>query len=77
MTCPKWINTRIQPIAVKDVIEYLVGCLLKPETAGETFDIGGPEIFTYKTMMQKYAEARGLSKRIIIDLPLLSTTLSA
>jgi uncharacterized protein YbjT (DUF2867 family) len=77
MICPKWINTRIQPIAVKNVIEYLVGCLMTPETAGKTFDIGGPEILTYKMMMHKYAEARGLAKRIIIDVPLLTPVLSA
>ena len=77
MTCPKWINTRIQPIAVQNVIEYLVGCLMNPGTAGKTFDIGGPEILTYKTMMHKYAAARGLAKRVIIDLPVLTPTLSA
>lgn len=77
MTCPKWINTRIQPIAVKDVISYLTGCLLNPETAGKTFDIGGPEVLTYKTMMHQYADARGLARRIIIDVPLLTPTLSA
>jgi uncharacterized protein YbjT (DUF2867 family) len=77
MTCPKWINTRIQPIAVQNVIEYLVGCLMNPETAGKTFDIGGPEILTYKKMMHKYAVARGLAKRIIIDVPVLTPALSA
>ena len=77
MICPKWINTRIQPIAVQNVIEYLAGCLKNSETAGETFDIGGPEIMTYKMMMHKYAEARGIAKRIIIDVPLLTPTLSA
>jgi uncharacterized protein YbjT (DUF2867 family) len=77
MTCPKWINTRIQPIAVKNVIEYLIGCLMNPETAGKTFDIGGPEILTYKAMMHMYAEARGITKRLIIDIPLLTPTLSA
>ncbi len=77
MTCPKWINTRIQPIAVNDVISYLAGCLKNPETAGQTLDIGGPEIMTYKTMMQGYAEARGLAKRIIIDLPFITPALSA
>ncbi len=60
MVCPRWINTRIQPIAVKDVVAYLVGCLLNPETAGHMFDIGGPEVMTYKEMMQEYAKARGL-----------------
>jgi uncharacterized protein YbjT (DUF2867 family) len=77
MTCPKWINTRIQPIAVKNVIEYLVGCLMNPSTAGRTFDIGGLEILTYKKMMQKYAAVRGLARRIIIDVPVLTPTLSA
>lgn len=77
MTCPKWINTRIQPIAVQDVIKYLAGCLLNPDTAGKRFDIGGPEILTYRKMMDLYAEARGLAKRIIIDVPLLTPKLSA
>jgi uncharacterized protein YbjT (DUF2867 family) len=77
MTCPKWINTRIQPIAVKDVISYLTGCLLNPETSGKVFDIGGPDILTYKTMMHQYADARGITRRIIIDIPLLTPTLSA
>jgi uncharacterized protein YbjT (DUF2867 family) len=77
MTCPRWINTRIQPIAVNDVISYLTGCLLNPETAGKTFDIGGPEVLTYKKMMHQYAEARGIARRIIIDVPLLTPKLSA
>ncbi len=77
MTCPKWIKTRIQPIAVQDVIKYLTGCLQNPDTAGQIFDIGGPDIMTYKSMMQEYAEARGLAKRIIIDLPFITPALSA
>ncbi|MEW6599672.1 MAG: NAD(P)H-binding protein [Nitrospirota bacterium] len=77
MICPKWINTRIQPVAVTDVIAYLTGCLLNPDTAGKTFDIGGPEVLTYKIMMEQYAESRGLAKRIIIDVPFLTPALSA
>ncbi|KPK02484.1 MAG: NADH-binding protein [Nitrospira bacterium SG8_35_4] len=77
MICPKWINTRIQPIAVKNVIEYLAGCLMNPATAGQTFDIGGPDILTYKSMMQQYADARGIAKRIIIDVPFITPALSA
>ncbi len=77
MTCPRWIRTRIQPIAVQDVVRYLSGCLKNPETAGQTYDIGGPDILTYKSMMEKYAEARGLAKRIIIDLPFITPSLSA
>jgi uncharacterized protein YbjT (DUF2867 family) len=77
MTCPRWIDTKIQPIALEDVLQYLVGCLLNPETASSTFDIGGPEILTYRKMMQQYAEARGLARRLIITLPLLTPLLSA
>ncbi len=77
MVCPKWINTRIQPIAINDVLEYLAGCLLNPETAGGTFDIGGPEVLTYRKMMDQYAEARGLAKRFIVTVPVLTPALSA
>jgi uncharacterized protein YbjT (DUF2867 family) len=77
MITPKWVETRIQPIAIKDVLEYLVGCLLNAETAGQEFDIGGAEIFTYVEMMQKYAEARGLAKRFIVRVPVLTPMLSA
>jgi uncharacterized protein YbjT (DUF2867 family) len=77
MITPTWVETRIQPIAIQDVLEYLVGCLLNEETAGQEFDIGGPETFTYVEMMQKYAEARGLAKRFIVRVPVLTPMLSA
>jgi uncharacterized protein YbjT (DUF2867 family) len=77
MITPKWVETRIQPIAIRDVLKYLVGCLVNGETAGQEFDIGGPEIFTYVDMMQKYAEARGLAKRFIVRVPVLTPMLSA
>lgn len=77
MVCPKWIGTRIQPIALRDVLAYLTGCLLNPETAGRTFDIGGPEVLTYREMMQAYAEARGLPARLIFEVPFLTPLLSA
>ncbi|MEJ2697318.1 MAG: NAD(P)H-binding protein [Candidatus Sulfobium sp.] len=77
MGCPRWIDTRIQPIALRDVLAYLTGCLLDPETAGKSFDIGGPDILTYREMMQQYAEARGLAKRIIFRVPFLTPILSA
>jgi uncharacterized protein YbjT (DUF2867 family) len=77
MGCPKWIDTRIQPIALRDVLAYLTGCLLNPETAGKSFDIGGPDILTYREMMQQYAEARGLARRIIFRVPFLTPILSA
>jgi uncharacterized protein YbjT (DUF2867 family) len=77
MITPKWVETRIQPIAIQDVLAYLVGCLLTPKTAGQKFDIGGNEIFTYVEMMQKYAEVRGLAKRLIVRVPVLTPMLSA
>jgi uncharacterized protein YbjT (DUF2867 family) len=77
MITPRWVETRIQPIAIRDVLEYLTGCLLNAETAGQEFDIGGPEIFTYVEMMQQYAETRGLAKRFIIRVPVLTPMLSA
>jgi uncharacterized protein YbjT (DUF2867 family) len=77
MVCPKWIDTRIQPIALQDVLAYLVGCLLEPRTAGQIFDIGGAEILTYREMMDQYAEARGISERLIFRVPFLTPLLSA
>ncbi len=77
MVCPKWIETRIQPIALQDVIAYLVGCLFNAGACGQTFDIGGPDIMTYREMMQEYAAVRGLPRRIILVVPLLTPLLSA
>jgi uncharacterized protein YbjT (DUF2867 family) len=77
MVCPQWVNTRIQPIAIRDVLAYLVGCLLAPGTVGQTFDIGGPEVFTYEEMMQEYARARGLARRYIVKVPVLTPLLSS
>jgi len=77
MICPKWIDTRIQPIAVGDVLAYLTECLLKPDTAGKQFDICGPEVLTYREMMQQYTEAVGIPRRIIFRAPVLSPHLAA
>lgn len=77
MVCPKWIDTRIQPIALRDVLKYLVGCLMNGSTSGQTFDIGGSEILTYREMMQQYAEARGIPRRVIFTVPVLTPLLSA
>jgi uncharacterized protein YbjT (DUF2867 family) len=77
MVCPRWIETRIQPIALRDVIDYLVGSLFNAAAAGQTFDIGGPEILTYKEMMHEYAAACGLARRLIVVVPFLTPLLSA
>lgn len=77
MTVPKWVNVRIQPIAVRDVLRYLVGAASLDSKVSGVFDIGGPEIFSYKEMMQQYAEAAGLPRRIIIPVPVLTPRLSS
>lgn len=77
MTTPKWVESRIQPIAVRDVLRYLVGSAALDSSITGDFDIGGPEIFTYREMMMKYAEAAGLRKRIIIPVPVLTPRLSS
>lgn len=77
MITPKWLNIRIQPIAVRDVLRYLVGSAALDKSISGVFDIGGPDVFTYKTMMQKYAEAAGLRKRIIVPVPVMTPKLSS
>ena len=78
MVVPKWVHrTRCQPIAIRDVLHYLVAVLDVPDTAGRVLDIGGPEVFTYQEMMQVYAKAAGLPRRVIIPVPVLSPRLSS
>jgi uncharacterized protein YbjT (DUF2867 family) len=77
MTTPRWVRSLNQPIAISNVIGYLVGCLEHPETAGETYDIGGPDIMTYQRLLEIYGEEAGLRKRVIIPVPVLTPTLSA
>lgn len=76
IVAPRWIDTRCQPIDIYDVIEYLMGCMEQPDTAGGDFDIGGPEIITYRQMMEIYAGVRGL-KRKIVSAPYRTQRLSA
>lgn len=76
MIAPKWLKSRCQPIGIRNVIEYLIGVILKEETFGQSFDIGGPDIVTYKEMLMGYARVRGL-KRWIIPVPVLSPQLSS
>lgn len=77
MVTPTWVQTRIQPIAVRDVLRYLVGCAELPADVNRAFDIGGPDVVTYEQMMQTYARVAGLHRRLIIRVPLLSPALSA
>ena len=56
MVVPKWVDTRIQPIAIRDVLRYLVGSADMPADVNRAFDIGGPDVLTYADMMQRYAD---------------------
>jgi len=77
MVTPKWVGTRCQPIAVRNVLNYLVACLAVPETIGRTLDVGGPEVRTYAEIMAIMAAARGLPKRWILPVPVLTPRLSS
>jgi len=69
MGYPKWIDASIRPIAIDDVMAYLLQCLFRPETAGRSFEIGGPEVLSYRDMVQQYAEVRKLPARLIVRRP--------
>ncbi len=78
MICPKWVTaTRCQPIAIADVLHYLVAVLDTPETTGEIFEIGGPDVLSYRDMMDRYAALAGLRRRLILPVPLLTPRLSS
>jgi len=74
---PKWVNTECQPVGIRNVLDYLVGCLETPGTAGGTFDIGGPEVVTYRELMRIYASEAGLPTRLVIPVPVLTPRLSS
>ncbi len=77
MVIPKWLETPSQPIAIRNVLGYLIGCLECPVTTGQTYDIGGPDVVNYRRLMEIYAEEAGLPRRRLIAIPFLSTRLSA
>ncbi|WP_107987449.1 SDR family oxidoreductase [Rhodococcus sp. OK519] len=76
MTTPKWVNNRIQPIAVRDVLYYLVAAATAPLPHSRTFDIGGPDVLTYGDMMKVYAEVADLRRRRVLVLPVLTPRLA-
>jgi uncharacterized protein YbjT (DUF2867 family) len=76
MITPKWTKTRTQPIALHDVVRYLVGVLTAPEARGRAFDVGGPDVLRYVDMLRRAAAVQG--KRIpMMDVPLLTPRLSS
>jgi len=77
MITPRWVSTPCQPIAIRDVLGYLHGCLESPGTIGETFDIGGPEVLSYRDLIHAYADIAGLVPRIIFPVPVLTPRLSS
>ncbi|MCX2839269.1 SDR family oxidoreductase [Salinimicrobium sp. MT39] len=76
MITPKWVTTKSQPIAIRNVLEYLEGVLLREDTFNRAFDIGGPDVLTYKEMMLQFADVRGF-KRKIITVPVMTPRLSS
>jgi uncharacterized protein YbjT (DUF2867 family) len=77
MVTPRWVHSRIQPIAVRDVLRYLVGCARLPADVHRCFDVGGPDRMSYAEMMQRYAEVAGLPRRRIVPVPLFTPSLSS
>lgn len=77
MITPSWVRTESQPIAIADVLHCLVRCLAVPETAGQTLEIGGSDVFTYSQLMRIMAEELGLPRRVIIPVPVLTPRLSS
>jgi len=77
MVTPKWVSTDSQPIAIANVLHYLITCLHEPATIGRTLDIGGADVLTYREIMQEMASALGLCRRIIIPVPVLTPRLSS
>lgn len=77
MITPRWVRTRVQPIAVGDVLRYILGCAREPATAGQTFDIGGPDVVDYQWLMWCYVLEAGLRWRLIIPVPVFTPRLSS
>lgn len=77
MVTPRWVHSRIQPIAIRDVLHYLVAAADLPAEVSRGFDIGGPDVLTYAGMMRRYAAVAGLRPRLIVPVPVLSPRLSS
>ena len=77
MVTPKWVDTKVQPIAIRDILHALVTVLGRPDTLGRTIEVGGPDVLTYREMMHTYADVAGLRRRLIVPVPVLSPSLSS
>lgn len=76
MITPRWLNTKCQPIAIRNVVEFLVGVIGKTLTYNHSYDIGGPDVLSYKEMLLQFAKVRGLKRRIII-VPVMTPKISS
>ena len=76
MVTPRWVETRTQPIAIRDVLTYLVA-VLDDDARSVVYEIGGPDVVTYREMMQLYADVAGLRRRVIVPVPVLTPRLSS
>lgn len=76
MVCPRWLYSRVQPIAVDDLLDYLVAALDTPSCRGRTIEVGGKDVTTYEGLMLDYARARGLH-RLLLPIPVLTPRLSS
>ena len=76
MITPRWLNTRCQPIAIRNVIEFLVGVIGRTETFNKSYDIGGPDILSYREMLLRFAKVRGLKRRIV-NVPIMTPRISS
>jgi uncharacterized protein YbjT (DUF2867 family) len=77
MITPSWVKTESQPVAIADVLHWLIRCLSVPETAGKTLEIGGADILPYRELMRIMAQELGLPRRVVVPLPVLSPRLSS
>jgi uncharacterized protein YbjT (DUF2867 family) len=77
MITPKWVYTPTQPIAIRNVLNYLIGCLQTPASVNQTWDIGGPDVLTYFDLMTLYAEEAGLPKRWVLPVPFFTPRVSS
>ncbi len=77
MVTPRWVHTECQPIAIDNVVAYLVACLDTPATLGRTLDVGGPDVVTYRALMDVVADEIGLRRRLVIPVPVLTPRLSS
>jgi uncharacterized protein YbjT (DUF2867 family) len=76
MIAPRWVGTKTQPVALDDVVRYLAGVAQLPEALGESFDVGGAEVLTYRSMIERVARIRGRHP-LIVEVPVLSPRLSS